>query len=384
MDDKKDNNQDSEFPSFYQEPPIDPSYAPPPMMPMPYPPPKSKKNLFLWLFGCSSGCLLSVLILIMCFFFTISLFSGLGETPNEEIIDFQHNFSKIAIHGASETSNMFVAHIKLDGPIMLNSDEDDFFSTNFSTANNALKQIQKATNDPKCDGIILDLTTPGGGVTDSDIIWKALMDFRATTGSSGIKRTVTVLMGDTVASGGYYISTAADYIFAHPTTMTGSIGVIISSINATELAQKLGIAPVTIKSGKTKDFLNPLRPLTAEEEAMLQAMVDELNNRFIDLIVKGRKLNEEDVRAIADGRVMLANEALEHGLIDEIGYFSDVVQWITDENSKEVCVYQYVNDSSFFSILHSPGFVGKCASEAINECIESYSSEGEMLVPAYR
>ena len=194
-------------------------------------------------------------------------------------------------------------------------------------------------------------------------------------------------MGDTVASGGYYISTAADYIFAHPTTMTGSIGVIISSINATELAQKLGIAPVTIKSGKTKDFLNPLRPLAPEEEAMLQAMVNKLNDRFVQLIVDGRNLEETKVRAIADGRVMLADEALQHGLVDQIGYFDDVVDWFSKnyaDNNPSVCIYQYATEDSFFSLLKSPSFVGKCAAEAAEAYSKKLSTENGALLPAYK
>lgn len=347
---------------------------------------KKPSRIKYWAIGCGSGCLLALLFPFIVAI-VITIFIGNSVTSNityssPSVTAIPENYNRIALTGNCDSA-IFIAKIKLHGPIMLNSEEESFFSTDFSSANYALKQIKKATDDPICNGIILDLSTPGGGVTDSDIIWKALKDFRAAKPN----RKVVILMGDTVASGGYYISTAADYIFAHPTTMTGSIGVIISSINATELAQKLGIAPVTIKSGKTKDFLNPLRPLAPEEEAMLQAMVNKLNDRFVQLIVDGRNLEETKVRAIADGRVMLADEALQHGLVDQIGYFDDVVNWFSKnyaDNNPSVCIYQYATEDSFFSLFKSPTFIGKCAAEAAEAYSKKLSTENGALLPAYK
>lgn len=347
---------------------------------------KKPSRIKYWAIGCGSGCLLALLFPFIVAI-VITIFIGNSVTSNityssPSVTAIPENYNRIALTGNCDSA-IFIAKIKLHGPIMLKSEEESFFSTDFSSANYALKQIKKATDDPICNGIILDLSTPGGGVTDSDIIWKALKDFRAAKPN----RKVVILMGDTVASGGYYISTAADYIFAHPTTMTGSIGVIISSINATELAQKLGIAPVTIKSGKTKDFLNPLRPLAPEEEAMLQAMVNKLNDRFVQLIVDGRNLEETKVRAIADGRVMLADEALQHGLVDQIGYFDDVVNWFSKnyaDNNPSVCIYQYATEDSFFSLFKSPTFIGKCAAEAAEAYSKKLSTENGALLPAYK
>lgn len=351
---------------------------------------KKTSRMKYWTIGCGSGCLLALLlpfIGFICICFIIGSVSSKNITHSNNIVTaIPQHFNRVAIVG-NEDSDVFVASIKLSGPIMLSNNDNNFFDTDYTSANYALKLIKKAKADPYCVGIILDLTTPGGSVTDSDIIWKELQNFRNSKCiSSNVKRKVIVLMGDTVASGGYYISTAADYIFAHPTTMTGSIGVIISSINATELAQKLGIAPVTIKSGKTKDFLNPLRPLAPEEEAMLQAMVNKLNERFIKLIVDGRGLEEAKVRAIADGRVMLADEALEHGLIDQIGYFNDVVEWLTNhiEGVDNICVYQYTPDDGFFSLFQSPTFIGKCAAEAVEEYSKKLNAESNTLTPAYK
>ena len=350
---------------------------------------KANKIKFLTI-GCGTGCLLSILLpffVMVCLFYTLGNIGSQNITHSNAIVTpNQQEFNRVAITG-NMNSDVFFAYIKLHGPIMFSDGASSFFDTDYTSASYALKLIKKAKHDPYCAGIILELSTPGGSVTDSDIIWKALQDFRASKSPIlNKKRTVIVHMGDTVASGGYYISTAADYIFAHPTTMTGSIGVIISSINATELAQKLGIAPVTIKSGKTKDFLNPLRPLAPEEEAMLQAMVNKLNDRFIKLIVEGRGLEEQKVRAIADGRVMLADEALKHGLIDQIGYFNDIVNWLTEntEGVEEICIYQYSPDNGFFSLIQSPSFIGKCAAKAFEEYSKDASAKGTTLKPSYK
>jgi protease-4 len=135
---------------------------------------------------------------------------------------------------------------------------------------------------------------------------------------------VVAQFGDVAASGAYYVALAADRIVAHPTTLTGSIGVIMQSYNIRDLAAKLGITDVTIKSGANKDLLNPFGELTNEQRAMLQGVVDALQDRFVALTAERRNLDESVVRAIADGRVFLAAEALKHGLIDQVGYAENV------------------------------------------------------------
>jgi protease-4 len=132
-------------------------------------------------------------------------------------------------------------------------------------------------------------------------------------------------MMDVAASGGYYAALAADRILAHPTTVTGSIGVVMLTVNAQGLLEKLGVAPLAIKSGEMKDAGSPFRKLTDQERAVFQSLIDEMFTRFVRLIVESRKLPEDRVRGFADGRVYTAEQALALGLVDRLGYLDDAI-----------------------------------------------------------
>lgn len=179
-------------------------------------------------------------------------------------------------------------------------------------------RLEKAAEDRSIKGIILRIDTPGGEVTASDIIYNEIRLFKQKT-----RVPVVVLGMGIMASGGYYIASAADYIISHPTAITGSIGVISIFPNIQELFDKLGIQVNIIKSGKMKDSGSSFRGMTAEEEAVFQSVVDELYHKFLDVVFEGRKelLSREQLKAIADGRIYTAGQALELNLIDEIGYF---------------------------------------------------------------
>jgi protease-4 len=179
------------------------------------------------------------------------------------------------------------------------------------------EELTKADEDPKVRAIVLRINSPGGTVTASDIIYRELEMFRRRTG-----RPVIAVMMDVAASGGYYVALAADRIVAHPTTVTGSIGTIMLSLNAQGLMDKIGVSPVTIKSGERKDMGSPFRPLTPEERQIFQGVIDDLHGQFVQLLVERRRLDPARARALADGRIYTAQQALQHGLIDQIGYMS--------------------------------------------------------------
>ena len=136
---------------------------------------------------------------------------------------------------------------------------------------------------------------------------------------------VVASMMDVAASGGYYIALAADTIVAHPTTVTGSIGVIMISLNAEGLMQKVGLAANTIKSGERKDMGSPFRPVTAEERAIFQSVIDDLQRQFVAKVVERRKIPASTAATLADGRIYTADQALAHRLVDRIGYVSDAI-----------------------------------------------------------
>jgi protease-4 len=239
-----------------------------------------------------------------------------------------------------------VVRIPLTGLIMLG--EDGWIDNSSAAA--ALRSIKRATHDPEVEGIILEVDSGGGGITASDMIYKALQDFKKAQKG----RVIVTLMGDVAASGAYYISLPSDIILAHPTTITGSIGVIMQSYNIKELAAKIGIRDETFKSGDNKDLLNPFRDVTPEQRALLQAVIDSLYNRFVKLVAEARKLNEADVRKLADGRIFVADEALEKKLIDGIGYSADAEkEMVRLLNVPEIKVLRYSEDVSLFDLLRS-------------------------------
>lgn len=240
-----------------------------------------------------------------------------------------------------------VVRIAVSG-VIASGAEEGFFGPGQDPVQTVLTCIQDATVDESVVGIILEINSPGGEITASDVIYKALLDFKEAQPG----RVVVALLGDVAASGGYYVALAADYIMAHPTTLTGSIGVLISSINVKGLGDKLGVKDMTIKSGENKDLLNPLREPTAEEKAILQNVIDELYARFVGLVMKSRDLTEETVHTLADGRVFSAGQALEVDLIDEIGYWDDAVAKMAELlDVEDVKVMRYEQRLSLAALL---------------------------------
>ncbi|HEY7653803.1 MAG TPA: signal peptide peptidase SppA [Methylomirabilota bacterium] len=182
------------------------------------------------------------------------------------------------------------------------------------------EELQKAEKDDRVRALIVRINSPGGTITASDVVYHELLAFKERR-----KVPVIAVIMDVGASGGYYAALAADTIVANPTTVTGSIGVVMVTLNAQGLLEKIGVAPLTIKSGPMKDAGSPFRALTEPERAVFQSIIDEMYGRFVGLIVKARKLPEDRVRAAADGRVYTAEQALRLGLVDRIGYLEDAV-----------------------------------------------------------
>lgn len=182
--------------------------------------------------------------------------------------------------------------------------------------------LQKAEEDDDIAGVLLKINSPGGTVAASDIIYHELMNFRE-------KKQVPVYSCITGlgTSGAYYIAAASDRVFAHPNAITGSIGVIALKFNIEELMSKLGIQDETIKSGDKKDIFSPFRPLSFEERKILQDVIDNLHDRFVDVVFEQRKetLGIEDLQGLADGRIYTSDAALKLNLIDEIAYMDDVI-----------------------------------------------------------
>ena len=242
-----------------------------------------------------------------------------------------------------------VVCIEAFGVISLARDSSGFFREP-GLATRIIKQIDEAEKDDNVIAILLLVDSPGGGVTASDIIYERLLKFK----ESKKGRKIVALFRDIAASGGYYISAAADKIVAHRTTITGSIGVILSSYNVKGLGEKIGIRDVTIKSGKFKDILNPFRDASPEEIQMLQNVVNDLYNRFVSIVSRGRGMSVDEVRKFANGSIFSAPHALTLGLIDEIGGFDSTVNLLKElTGTKKIKVIKYKKAMTFFEIMMS-------------------------------
>jgi protease-4 len=181
-----------------------------------------------------------------------------------------------------------------------------------------VEKLVKLRKNEKIKAIVLRIDSPGGGVGPAQ-------EIHAEVKKAQKEKKVVVSMGSVAASGGYYIACSADRILANPGSITGSIGVIVESLNVEELLGKLGLRSVVVKSGKHKDLGSPLRPMTAEDRRLLQGVIDSVHEQFIRAVAEGRKLPLEKVRELADGRIFSGDQARSLGLVDELGNLEDTI-----------------------------------------------------------
>lgn len=213
--------------------------------------------------------------------------------------------------------------MRITGPIV----RDDHSSRGGSDIiSYVMKRLKKVEEEKEFKGILLVINSPGGGVSESDEIYTAIKDFKRRSG-----KPVIAYFESIAASGGYYIASAADEIIAQPTTITGSIGVIMSLVHIDGLMEKTGITSTIIVSERTpyKDIGSPFRKMKNEEKKMLQDIIDEMYDRFVDSVAEGRKeLDREAVESLATGMVYTGIEAEKNKLVDRVGYFADAAKLI--------------------------------------------------------
>lgn len=249
------------------------------------------------------------------FGFLVGLFVGAASGAGSSSKPLQ----EVLVDGEATAEKKIVV-IPIKGVIM------ETMGTGKGSVSAILKILKNIEDDKSVVGILLAIDTPGGGVTASDRIYHALKEFKRES-----KLPMHAFFLDVAASGGYYAAMAADHITAHPTTITGSIGVISKFYNVSEAMDTIGVSVKVVKSldseGKVsfKDMGSPYRPMRPEEEALVQALVTEMWERFTDVVVEGRegKLDREQIRKLADGRILTGKQALEAGLIDQVGYRED-------------------------------------------------------------
>lgn len=263
------------------------------------------------------GCLSIFLFVALClsvlvnFGLAIAAFSRLSGSAREQ--ESKPRFRETIVERGSRGNDDKVAVIALRGLISSSLPGN----VGESMVDDMRMALEQARNDDRVRAVVLEIDSPGGEVTASDVIYNAVVKTRA-------KKPVIVYMDSVAASGGYYVACGGKYLMANETTITGSIGVIIQTLNYEQLFNKIGLASVVFKSGKFKDMLNGARPITPEERDYVQSFVMATYDKFLGIVAKERNLPADALRnTIADGRILSGRDAREQKLIDELGQIED-------------------------------------------------------------
>lgn len=245
---------------------------------------KNRSNLLLWIIlGGGAFCFFVICVLALAIFYSGESSSGISISSNQ------------------------VASLELEGVIL---DSQEF-----------VDQLEDYGKRSGVRSVVIRINSPGGGVAASQEIFEAIKKFRSET-----EKKVVVSMASVAASGGYYVACAADKIFANPGSITGSIGVIAEWYNYGDLLQWAKLQNVVFKSGELKDAGSATRPLSEEENAFFQSLIDNIHSQFVSAVADSRNMEEEAVRMLADGRVFTGLQAKSNHLVDEIGTLQDAIE----------------------------------------------------------
>lgn len=250
----------------------------------------------------------------LCSLFLLSACSA----PRLNIFDTTPNpLREFTLEGKGQNKILI---IPINGMIS-DSPKQGLFDTAPSLVEQVVVQLNKAQNDSSIKAVLLKVNSSGGTITASDLLYHEIVSYKAKTGNK-----IGVIMMDLAASGAYYISLPADFIMAHPTTITGSVGVIFMRPKVVGLMGKVGLGVEVSKSGKNKDMGSPFRESNDEENMLMQKTVDVFAGRFTNLVQKHRKLDDASLKEVSTARVFVADDALRLKLIDKIGYIRDAVK----------------------------------------------------------
>jgi protease-4 len=251
-----------------------------------------------------------------------------------------------------------VLQIKIRGEIKERAEADEMpFRINKDQMEAIKKDLELARKRDAIKVILLDINSPGGEVTASDIIYHQIKKMHEETG-----KPVIALIGSMGASGAYYVACAAQKILAHPTSIIGSIGVLLQSFNVEKLADTLGIKAMYLKSERTphKDILSPFRKMTQQEKAMLTGIVNSIYDRFVKIVSESRGQSITQIEKVADGSIYTADKALKLGLIDKIGYQEDALAMACEMVDLEsIALVKRITKKSFSEVLSEMTSMGR-------------------------
>lgn len=248
---------------------------------------------------------ISAILLIAVLSFVVSLLSG------------KNNDEKVVAAPADR-----VAVINISGTIVSGEPGENIWNeTTGASSGQLMREIRAAAEDSSVKALVLRIDSPGGSVTAAEEVGRELKRFKETT-----KKPIITSMGDSAASAAYWLAAYSDTIYANPSTLTGSIGVYMPYMNTQELYKKIGIYTTKIKSGQYKDIMSGDRPMTPEEQQILQNMVNQMFEEFVGVIAEGRKMDVAQVKKLADGRIYTGKQAQAVGLVDELGNYYDALE----------------------------------------------------------
>ncbi|MBC1456674.1 signal peptide peptidase SppA [Listeria newyorkensis] len=266
----------------------------------------------------------------------------------ESLTAMDSEMTEMVLEDGDQDKRIAVLHI--DGAIQDTGSSDSLLGGSEGyNHTDFMDQLEQIREDDTVAGVILNVNSPGGGVVESAQIRDKILQIKK-------EKTLPVYVsfGSMAASGGYYVSAPADKIFASPETLTGSIGVIMQGYDFSELMKKVGISDNTIKSGEFKDIMSSSRPMTAEEKAIMQSMIDDSYGQFVKVVAQGRHMTEAEVRKIADGRIYDGRQAKANGLIDAFGYEENALDALKKEQDlKGAEVFEYDSSGGGFASIFS-------------------------------
>ena len=258
-------------------------------------------------------------IAFMCFIFLFSvvLITSCGPTRLKLYPDAEDPLLEVTLQGNAYEK---IAVIPVTGFIS-DMPQDSFMHSKPGTVQEFIAQLALAERDQDVHAIILKINSPGGTATASDIIYNELIQFKKRSG----KKVIAIMM-DVAASGGYYVALPADIIISHPTTITGSVGVVMFNLQLKDLMKKIGVDMQVSKSGDNKDMGSPFRKPSQHEKELLQDMTRQLGDQFLSLVKKHRHPDNRQFKQISSARIFSAKDAKDMNLVDQIGYINDAIK----------------------------------------------------------
>lgn len=300
----------------------------------------------------TSGCLIVLLVLALVVSLGLNvgqllgkLDLGLEEAAFQSSARPKKRLGETTVQNAAKPTQDKIVHIDLEG-IISSMEMGGLFAEAMSGVDTIKQSLEQAVSDKNVKAVVLRINSPGGEVTASDVLYNAVK-------KAAKDKPVVVYMDSIAASGGYYVSCGATKIIASETTLTASIGVIMETLNYSELFGKVGLSMTTFTSGAFKDSLSGARPMRDDEKAYVQNLVTKMYDRFLSIVSEARGVPKETLKStVADGRVVTGREALEAKLVDQIGYIEDAYALARElGKTPDAAIVKYHHDVSLFDAL---------------------------------